>query len=66
MPRQHGDLAAMMSIVRDEIADESGNIGLETLYPSVSGERRCQHLATESRGFRKRFKGIGSSSRPGF
>src|SRR5271165_3873291 len=35
LPRQHGDLSAMMSVMRDEVAEKSSHVGAETFDAAI-------------------------------
>jgi hypothetical protein len=43
LPGQHRDLAPMMRVVRDQIAQESSNIRTETLHPAIPFEGRFEY-----------------------
>jgi hypothetical protein len=42
LPRKHGDLAAMVGVVCDQVADESGRVRTESLDAPIASERGCE------------------------
>ena len=48
LSRQHGDLPAMMRVMRDEIAEKSRHIGTKVLDAAVAVQRRL--ITASARG----------------
>src|SRR5579872_4744438 len=42
---QHADLAAMMRVVRNQIAEKSGDVGAESFYSTTALQRGLQYRA---------------------
>src|SRR5258708_5124868 len=45
LPREHGDLSAVMRVVRDQITKEAGYIRAKAFDASVAVQRRFQNFA---------------------
>ena len=54
LPGEHRNLAAMVGIVRNQVANESGDIGTEILDAAVGGQRVADHRAQRRAAFLKR------------
>ncbi len=57
-PGQHGDLTAMMSIVRDQVSKEARDIRLEALNLSVAIDGRAQRTLNGLPALFKRLHGL--------
>src|SRR5580692_11173967 len=42
---KHADLSAMMRVVGNQVAEESGNVGTESFYSAIAFQRRLQYRA---------------------
>src|SRR5258708_14650903 len=62
LPRQHGDLATVMGIVRNQITDKSSHIWTEILYATVSRERVADHRAHSRAAFLQCPQSLGRST----
>lgn len=63
LARQHRDLPAMVSVVRDQITKESGYIGAKTLDPSIAFEGGLEDFAKCSTACVESFLCLGRRDR---
>src|SRR5579863_2425916 len=52
---QHADLAAMMRVMSDQVAEKSGDVGAESFYSAIALQRGLQYRAKSFPALFERF-----------